>query len=283
MGGPPEGTEPAAGQGPVGDRSGAVPGAGPEGLRGTRPELPPEAMPEGLLEAMPETLPDAEQARLEDQPDWLYLLREFDTLYRHGSAGGSRLIRAHRKRVRETLSTVIDANPVLVPREPALKPVVAHLARALDLGERGAVHGLARALSRVADRLTWEYGYEKVPRALARKYAYCEVLGPRGPVQTERLILGFVLFAPRTTYPQHSHKEIEESYISVAGAWSENEVAVHAPGSLILNRPGDEHRITTADLDPCMLAYAWVGAETQLNAPGMKFSSKRKLRMSQGI
>ncbi len=220
---------------------------------------------------------------LGDCPNWLYLLREFDSLYRHGSAGGSRLIRAHRKRVRDALSSIIDSNPVVALRQAATKPVSAHLPRALDLGEKGSVHGMARALSRVVDQLTWEYGYEKVPRALQKKYAYCEILGPRGPIRTERLVLGFVLFAPNTIYPQHSHQEIEESYISVAGAWSENDVAVHAPGSLILNRSGNEHRITTADLDPCLLAYAWIGPQTRLNAPGMKFSSSRKARMSRGI
>ncbi|KEO51151.1 dimethylsulfonioproprionate lyase family protein [Thioclava pacifica] len=229
-----------------------------------------------------ETTPE-NQPRLCDAPDWLYLLREFDTLYRHGSAGGSRLIRSHRKRVRDTLSQLIDANPEITPRPPEAKPVTAHLPRALDLGERGAVAGLARALGRVAPALTWEYGYEKVPKALARKYAYCEVLGPRGPVRSERLILGFVLFAPKTTYPQHSHSEIEESYISVSGPWSENDTAVHAPGSLILNRPDHEHRITTADIDPCLLAYAWVGPEERLTAPGMKLSSTRKARVAQGI
>ncbi|MGR3322303.1 MAG: dimethylsulfonioproprionate lyase family protein [Pseudooceanicola sp.] len=224
-----------------------------------------------------------ETTRLFDRPDWLYLLREFEALYRHGSAGGSRPIRSHRKRVREALSAIIDANPGILDRAPAEKPVTVHLNRALDRAERGAVSGLARALSRVTGMLTWEYGYEKVPKALARKYAYCEVLGPRGPVGADRLILGFVLFAPRTTYPQHSHREIEESYISVSGDWSENEVAVHAPGSLILNRAGDEHRITTADLDPCLLAYAWVGSESSLAAPGMKLSSTRKARVTQGI
>lgn len=221
--------------------------------------------------------------RLHDRPDWLYLLREYDSLYRHGSAGGSRLIRAHRKRVRDSLASIIDNNPEISRREPAAKPVTAHLGRALDLGERGAVNGMARALTRVADQLTWEYGYEKVPKALARKYAYCEVLGPRGPVRAERLVLGFVLFAPNTTYPQHSHKEIEESYISVAGAWSENDAAVHAPGSLILNRPGMEHRITTGELTPCLLAYAWTGSEERLTQPGMKLSSPRKARMERGI
>ncbi|MBD3803350.1 MAG: dimethlysulfonioproprionate lyase DddL [Rhodobacteraceae bacterium] len=231
-----------------------------------------------LSETTPESPP-----HLCDLPDWLYLLREFDTLYRHGSAGGSRLIRSHRKRVRDTLSQLIDANPEITPRRPEAKPVTAHLPRALDLGERGAVAGLARALGHVAPALTWEYGYEKVPKALARKYAYCEVLGPRGPVRSERLILGFVLFAPKTTYPQHSHSEIEESYISVSGPWSENDTAVHAPGSLILNRPDHEHRITTADIDPCLLAYAWVGPEERLTAPGMKLSSTRKARVAQGI
>ncbi len=231
----------------------------------------------------PAEAPQTPAPPLSDCPNWLYLLREFDSLYRYGSAGGSRLIRSHRKRVRDALSSIIDSNPAVMRRQAATKPVAAHLARAFDLGEKGAAQGMARTLSRVADQLTWEYGYEKVPKALEKKYAYCEILGPRGPVRAERLVLGFVLFAPRTTYPQHSHQEIEESYISIAGAWSENDVAVHAPGSLILNRPGNEHRITTADLEPCLLAYAWIGPEARLSAPGMKLSSNRKARMSHGI
>ena len=114
--------------------------------------------------------------RLTDRPDWLYLLREFDTLYRHGSSGGSKLIRSHRKRVRDALSRLMEANPEVHPRMAELKPVAAHLPRALDRGDRGAVAGMARALSRVAEELTWEWGYAKVPPALARKYAYCDPL-----------------------------------------------------------------------------------------------------------
>ena len=105
--------------------------------------------------------------RLLDCPNWLYLLREFDVLYRYGSAGGSRLIRSHRKRVRDTLSGIIDANTDVCARAAATKPVTAHLGRALDLGERGPMHGMARALSRVEDQLTWEYGYERVPRLIS--------------------------------------------------------------------------------------------------------------------
>ncbi len=221
---------------------------------------------------------ETQAQHLQDVPNWLYLLREFESIYRYGSAGGSKSIRSHRKRVRDTLSAVIDGNPVLSDRAPSQKPVTAHLPRALDLGERQALQGMGRALERVSSLLTWEYGYERVPKSLARRYAYCEVLGPRGPVCSDRLILGFVLFAPNTTYPQHSHRDIEESYISVSGAWSENELAVYAPGSLILNRSGDEHRLTTGHTDPCLLAYAWIGPVESLTSPGMKFSKARKLR-----
>jgi dimethylpropiothetin dethiomethylase len=140
------------------------------------------------------------------------------------------------------------------------------------------MQGMARALREVKDELHWEYGYERVPKALARKYAYCEILGPQGPIQCDRLILGFVLFAPNTTYPQHSHEDIEESYVSVSGAWSENNKAVYAPGSLIFNQPGDEHRITTGDRDPCLLAYAWIGPDARLANPQMKLTSTRKAR-----
>lgn len=206
----------------------------------------------------------------------MYLLREFEALYRYGSAGGSRAIRGHRKRVREALAAVIERNPPIIEREPAAKPVVEHLARAIDLGARNVLGGLSRAFGRVDGHLTWEFGYERVPRGLERKYAYCEILGPKGPVKADTLILGFVLFAPGTTYPQHSHKDIEESYVSIAGAWSENDAAVYAPGSLILNRSEQEHRITTGELEPCLLAYAWIGPGERLATPGMKFSSTKK-------
>ena len=220
----------------------------------------------------------AATTRLTDSPNWLYLLREFDALYRYGSAGGSPAIRSHRKRVRDRLSAAMAKNPNVLETSGETKPVIAHFPRALDLGERGAMQGMARALREVRDELTWEYGYEKLSKALAQKYAYCEVLGPKGPVQCDTLILGFVLFAPNTTYPQHAHLDIEESYISVAGAWSENNAAVFAPGSLILNRSGDEHRITTGDRDPCLLAYAWCGPEERLAAPNMKLTATRKAR-----
>ena len=215
--------------------------------------------------------------QLSEAPDWTYLLQEFDTLYRHGSAGGSARIRSHRRRVRDTLAKIVDGDPPIAQREAARLPAVDHFGRAIDLGARGPLAALVRTIDRVSHRLTWEHGYAKLSKTLARHYAYCELLGPQGPVQAEGLILGLVLFAPDTVYPQHSHLDIEESYISLAGAWSENDVAVYAPGSLILNKSGEEHRITIGAIDPCLLAYAWIGPSERLKEPGMRFSrGKRK-------
>ncbi len=213
---------------------------------------------------------EAPARRLAEAPDWLYLLRELEAIYRDGSSGGSPAVRMHRGRVRDALGAAISAGPPLAERSAESRPVTTHLARALDLGEQGPLPGLARALRQVAPLVTWEHGYDRVPKALSRKYAYCEVLGPRGPVVVDRLILGFVLFAPQTIYPRHGHDELEESYVSVAGSWSENDSAVYAPGSLILNRIGDETRISTGRLDPCLLAYARTGPVARLADPEAK-------------
>ncbi|HDZ71475.1 MAG TPA: hypothetical protein ENH55_01465 [Aurantimonas coralicida] len=108
--------------------------------------------------------------------------------------------------------------------------------------------------------------------ALASVRCRCELLGPQGPVRPDSLIIGLVLFAPNTIYPQHSHHEIEESYVSVSGAWSENDVAVYAPGSSIWNRSGHGHRMTVGGFDACLLTCAWLGPAERLAAPEMRFS-----------
>lgn len=150
-------------------------------------------------------------SRLRDHPDFAYTISDFDALYRFGSAGGSRPIRTHMRQVREAIADVFEDNPEVVGREPTRLPVVDHLGRALDLGSRGDLGVLSDSLRRISDRLTWEHGYEKVPRGLVKKYGYCEIVGPKGPVVSDRVILGLVLFAPETVYPQHHHRGIQES------------------------------------------------------------------------
>lgn len=216
--------------------------------------------------------------RLRSQPNWLYLLREFYEMYRRSSAGGSAKIRAHQRAVRETLAKEMERDPLFRPQAPDQKPVCAHFGRALDNGRLERTATVIRTIERVSDQLTWLYGYEKVPRGLKDKYAFCEFMGPNGPVISDRLILGLVLFAPRCTYPAHSHDGITESYFCLSGAVSENDDGVSAPGSLIFNPPGRNHRITVSEREPCLLAYAWVGPQDRLCNQKMVFSRPKKSR-----
>jgi len=202
--------------------------------------------------------------RISDQPDWQYLLREYYEMYRFLPAGGSKAIRSHQKQVRAAISRLLRANPILRESPPASLPVTAHMRRALDEGRTAALAPVARALDAVRTRLHWEYGYDKLPKGLVRSYGYAEIAGPNGPVPSTEVILGIVLFAPGCTYPAHSHDGITESYICVSGSVSENDYGVYAPGSSIYNPPGHAHRITVSDLEPALLAYAWIGAPAVL-------------------
>lgn len=220
------------------------------------------------------TSDEASERRLSEYPDWGYLLNEYLMAYRHGPAGGSKKIRSHMRLVRERLSKCLASDPPIDLPVPVTKPVCAHLGRALDNGERDRMGSFVRAVEKVRDQLHWEYGYQSMPKGLERKYAYTDLLGPKAPVRCEGVTLGLVLFAPKTTYPAHSHKGITESYICLSGATSENDAGVYVPGAMILNGPGFEHSITTSDREPALLAYAWIGETDDLAEQQMVFSRK---------
>ena len=214
--------------------------------------------------------------KLASDVDWYYVFRELWNVYRFSSAGGSRPIRSHQREVRNTLSAEMERDPAIMTREPKLLPVCAWLGRALHQGARERTAPLVQALRRVTEQLVWSYGYERVPPGLVRKYGYAELMSPLGPVISERLILGLVLFGPRCTYPAHSHDGITESYICLSGVVSENNTGVYAPGSLLFTPPNQPHRITTGDFEPTLLAYAWVGSSDKLTHQKMGFTRNRR-------
>jgi len=213
--------------------------------------------------------------RLNDATDMRYLLDEFYSLYRKIASGGSPKIRSHQRAVREAIGRVIKANPPITLRTPDRLPVTDHLRRSIDRGMTDQMASMIRALDAVRHQLSWEYGYEKVPKGLARKYGYAEVAGPKGPIQTTELTIGFVLFAPSCTYPAHAHNGITESYVCLSGAVSENHQGVYTPGSMIFNPPEQMHRITVSDIDPALLAYAWIAPPEILISNTMKFGGSK--------
>jgi dimethylpropiothetin dethiomethylase len=213
--------------------------------------------------------------RLNARPDWGFLLRDVYESYRTGSAGGSPRIRTHQRHVRERLSRALNANPPFSVDEPSLLPVCRFLPRALSRGYQTPGFGIIRSIEAIVPLLSWRYGYDRMPRSLADKYAYAEIMGPSGPIVWDDLIVGLVLFAPRTVYPTHRHTGITESYICLSGAVSQNDAGVYAPGSLIFNPPAHMHRITTADREPSLLGYCWVGQPEDLAHQEMAFSRAR--------
>ncbi|WP_028584772.1 dimethylsulfonioproprionate lyase family protein [Desulfogranum mediterraneum] len=214
--------------------------------------------------------------RLDDLPDWSYLLQTCYQLYRFQPSGGSEPIRTHQRFVREALNRLIHANPPLQEVSLADKPVTAHLRRALDEGKRERHATLIRAIEAIHTRLHWQYGYEKVPRGLEKKFAYAQFCGPQGPIPAKEVILGIVLFAPGCVYPAHAHDGITESYLCLSGSVSENHQGVYAVGSMIFNPPAHTHRITVSQHQPALLLYAWLGEEERLERQQMVFIRKRK-------
>jgi dimethylpropiothetin dethiomethylase len=211
---------------------------------------------------------------LSTRPDWRYVLQEFHDHYRAQSSGGSEPIRAHQRKVRAKITQLLRSDPAVLRLPTDRLPVVAHLRRALDGGKADHGASIVRAIDAVAESLRWQYGYDRVPRGLATKFAFAEFAGPSGPVECRELILGIVLFAPGCVYPAHAHAGISESYVCLSGAMSENHQGVYGPGSLIFNPPGHMHRITVSDREPTLLAWAWEGDPASLAGNKMTFSRK---------
>ncbi len=224
---------------------------------------------------MSEAVP-SDAMTFQDAPNWRYLLQEFEEVYRLAPAGGSDRIASHQRKTRDAIARVLRGSGKVRPQPAAQKPVTAHLRRALDEGRQTVMAPMVRALDAVSAELSWQYGYEKVPRGLQNKYAYAEVAGMNGPILTDDLILGVVLFAPNCTYPAHAHQGITESYICLSGAVSENHQGVYVPGSMIFNPPDHLHRITVSNREPALLAYAWMGDKADLHNQKMVFTRSRK-------
>ena len=91
--------------------------------------------------------------------------------------------------MQEAISKIMKSHSYYTPRQPENKPVSAHWSRALDLEDSGPLAHLSQVFYRVESQLTREYGYQKVSRELAKRYTYCEMMGPQGPIQAEGLIL----------------------------------------------------------------------------------------------
>lgn len=197
---------------------------------------------------------------------WYRLLAGFYSSFENISTGGNNTISQHRAKILQRLQNYthhVDLELI----DPQQKPVCEHLTQAIKNGMEKWYLPILPAIGHMKNNLKWEYGHNHLPSNIQKKYAYTEVLGPRGPFVSKDLILGLVLLAPSGEYPKHRHPGIEESYLCLSGQVAFNDTGVFSTNTLIYVPPGLTHQLTTDNTEPCLLAYAWLADSKTLVNP----------------
>jgi dimethylpropiothetin dethiomethylase len=201
--------------------------------------------------------------------NWYRLMAGLYLTYESVYAAGSQDIAEHLEKVGDHIRTIIH-DPRIQPRTPREKPVVRHLKTTLQMGAFFNESPLYHSIGMMAPCLTWEYGYDELPEDLADKYAYTEIVGPRGPILYNNLILGMMLLGPGCHYPRHRHPNIEGSYIGLGGYVNINDQTILATNSLTLIPAGQSHHLSTDGETPALLTYAWLGDQKALTGYRMR-------------
>jgi hypothetical protein len=141
--------------------------------------------------------------------------------------------------------------------ELRLYPVLQHLGHALTLS--GNVSAVCAKLEPFRPRLRWQQNPNYAGADFLSGYAYCELLGPAGPLRHPDIALGLLLLGPRITYPEHAHPAAEV-YAVVAGCaqWRRGDRVWcrRAPGERIHHASNEPHAMRTTD-EPLLAAYLW--------------------------
>ena len=120
---------------------------------------------------------------------------------------------------------------------------------------------LVAAVCHDAASMAWRQSYssEELDREFLDNYGWCEILGHRGPLASERLACGFLILGPSTHYPRHRH-EAEEVYLPLSGtaAWLQGDAVwrERAPGTLIFHASEEPHAMRTGAA-PLLALYLW--------------------------
>jgi hypothetical protein len=124
---------------------------------------------------------------------------------------------------------------------------------------------LVSAVHDAAPSLRWRQTYtaRDLGAQFIENYAWCELVGPNGPLASERIACGLLLLGPSTLYPRHRH-EADEIYLPLYGAalWQQGDAQwrARAPGTLIHHAAEEPHAMRTA-ADPLLALYLWRGSD----------------------
>lgn len=109
--------------------------------------------------------------------------------------------------------------------------------------------------------LPWTDGGFSLPPAIKSRNAYAELIGPEGPVVSDKCRFGFYLQAPDCLYPPHSHAA-EELYLLLDGSaeWQLDDCRPFTPPSpgLVHHQPWQKHAMRTG-ASPLLALWVWLG------------------------
>jgi hypothetical protein len=134
---------------------------------------------------------------------------------------------------------------------------------------------LCTMLHDAAHELAWRQTYTPadvaagtIEAAFLDRYGWCELIGPRGEIGSDRIACGFLLLGPDTHYPAHQH-EAEELYVPLSGsaAWRQGnrDWQQRQPGTLIHHASSETHAMRTA-AEPLLALYLWRGGHVHAKA-----------------
>jgi quercetin dioxygenase-like cupin family protein len=119
--------------------------------------------------------------------------------------------------------------------------------------------GIAPALSACWQLLNWHYHYPDRPD-LAANIGFAELIGPAGPLGSDKIRVGFTFMAPGIFYPLHDHPAVE-LYLVLSGhaRWTRGTLTTgQDPGAAVLHASMEPHAMETAT-EPLLALYVWTG------------------------
>jgi hypothetical protein len=160
--------------------------------------------------------------------------------------------------------SVYSRREIAAARLPVLRWLPQLAGGAASSGTASVGADLVDALCRAAPLLDWRQTYSAadLDAAFLENYAWSEIVGSVGPIESERIACGFLILGPSTCYPSHHHAA-EELYVPLSGtaAWQQGDTVwrEHAPGTPIHHRSEEPHAMRTG-ASPLLALYVWRGA-----------------------
>ena len=116
---------------------------------------------------------------------------------------------------------------------------------------------LAKAL---ANQVVWHEASRGVPDLFKGGYAFAEVIGKQGLMQSDSIRLGLFLQKPDIDYPLHAH-DADELYLILSGnaSWQIEDLEFRVgPGSIVHHHTSEAHATFTDEL-PIFAVWIWTG------------------------